>query len=681
MVEPRQLVTLSEWEAYKCVMSSNGFDIDSNDFPFVSLFYPKLSILFDDDKRQISYFKKYHISCTVIVVKPPEKDAQASVFCTIDVLKNSELLEDFFKIKKEFFNRLGIHYYVFTEDQSNQPHYFNGSDPLFMGSSVKLDSGSFNYWQFQSVSSFFLENISEYEEKFNIIHEPSLDMIMSIGMEDSEIVNKVNSEINRDGLGDPVNKNFFKNTSVDAVFCVDTPYGIPLFAIEYDGSTHKTNEQINKDKVKNLIFKESGIPLIRIKSDYLKPGTKLDFNWKVKCKINREVTRQLLRGQLNIENYASRMLRYLNNEADNIKRINQSASFNMITLIDKLDLFLSRRYGEIKILESDRDYYRKNSSIANYEDMEQYEHQKNECQEIEEGYKYGVPVKISKRTRSDAIAIDVRIELKDEAYKAVGGKIFGFILGPYKIDDATGCYQFDDLIERMLREEALRRLDEIFLSGDPSLIDKMHFYRISKTWINFEHRHNSQVRWWLRCDFFKSLMEQYSYGIAGIAYRDPRWDNPPCKIIEQRLRALQNPLLDVSSQQKDEIAQNLYRLNDLLAQDGAISPFVRAIKIKELEECRDLVRSLVSELVASNHDFSIFEILQNKDVLISVLEGAKERAKENKVRRLKETYKIICYKIKAQHDKEIEKIDRAYEIIKKRLLMTDVLADPAHSDE
>ena len=54
-------------------------------------------ILFDDDKRQISYFKKYHVSCTTIVVKPPEKNIPASVFCTIDVLKNSELSEDFLK--------------------------------------------------------------------------------------------------------------------------------------------------------------------------------------------------------------------------------------------------------------------------------------------------------------------------------------------------------------------------------------------------------------------------------------------------------------------------------------------------------------------------------------------------------------------------------------------------------
>jgi len=673
MAEPRQLVTLPEWEAYKCVMSSKGFEIDSNDFPFVSLFYPKLSILFDDDKRQISYFKKYHVSCTTIVVKPPEKNVPASVFCTIDVLKNSELSEDIFKIKREFFKRLGIHYYVFTEDQPNQLHYFNGSDPLFIGSIIKLDSGSFNYWQFQSIASFFVENISEYVEKFNIVHEPSLDMIMSIGIEDNKILNEINLYIDKMGLGDSVNNNFFKNTSVDAVFCVDMPYGIPLFAIEYDGSTHKTNKQINKDKVKDLIFEKAGIPLIRVKTDYLKPGSQ---DWEVKCKINREVTRQLLRAELNLKDYASRMLRYLNNEADNIKNINQSASFNMITLINKMNLFLSRRYNEIKRLKkTERDYYKDNPDFEEEHEQREREYQS----EIEEGSKYGVPVKISKATRSGAIIIDVKIEPKDEAYKSVGGKIFGFILGPYKIDDATGFYQFDSLIERMLREEALRRLDEIFLSGDPSLKDKMAFYRISKIWKNFEYKHNSRVRWWLGSFFFESLMEKYTTGITSISLNDFYYKNPPCKIIEQRLRGLQNPLLDVSIQQKDVVAQDLSRLKDLLAQDGAISLFVRAIKIKELEECRNLVRSLVSELVAPNHDFSIFEILQNKDVLISVLEGAKEKAKENEVRRLKETHKIICYRVKARHEKEIEKIDRAYKIIKKRLLIVDVLADPPDS--
>lgn len=672
MAEPRQLVTLPEWEAYKCVMSSNGFKIDSNDFPFVSLFYPKLSILFDDDKRQISYFKKYHVSCTTIVVKPPEKNIPASVFCTIDVLKNSELSEDFFKIKREFFKRLGIHYYVFTEDQPNQRHYFNGSDPLFIRSSIKLDSGPFNYWQFQSIASFFLENISEYTEKFNIVHEPSLDMIMSIGIEDNEILNKVNSDIDKMGLGDPVNNSFFKNTSVDAVFCVDMPYGIPLFAIEYDGSAHKINKQSNKDKVKNLVFEKARIPLIRVKTDYLKPGSQ---DWEVKCKINREVTHQLLRVQLNLKDYASRMLRYLNNEADNIKKTNQSAYFNIITLIRKMDLFLSRRYDEIKILESDKDYFRENSGIADHEDFEQHECQENERQEIEKGYKYGVPVKISKETRSGAIIIDLKIEPQDEAYKFVGGKQVGFIVGPYKVDDATGFYQFDSLIEKMLREEALRRLDEIFFSSDPSLAEKMHLYRLSETWRNFEHKHNGRVRWWLGRFFFESLMEKYSTGIIYIPFNSSLLglysESPPCKIIEQRLRVLQNPLLDVSIQQKNIVAQDLSKLKNLLAQDGAISLFVRAIKTNELVQCRSLVRSLVSELVASNHNFSIFEILQDKNVLIAILERAKEIAKKNEVKN---------YRTKAQQY-EIEKIDRAYEIIRKRLLMADVLADSAHSDE
>ena len=38
----------------------------------------------------------------------------------------------------------------------------------------------------------------------------------------------------------------------------------PLLAIEYDGPTHLSEAQIQRDKIKNLLCLESGLPLIRI---------------------------------------------------------------------------------------------------------------------------------------------------------------------------------------------------------------------------------------------------------------------------------------------------------------------------------------------------------------------------------------------------------------------------------
>lgn len=302
MSKPKQLVTLTEWEAYRYVMSSHGFEIDSKDFPFIPLFYPKLSVLFKEN-RKIEHDKQekiypYSIICTTIVTTLPKNNDPARVFCVIDVLKKEGFSKNLFRVKKNFFIQHKIPYYAFDENNSSKPNYFNNFNPCRKSSITFEENGqyrAFNYFQFQSITSFFLKNTSEKGEVFSIVHEPSLDMIMSV-LKDKDIIEKTNLEIE-----DPnyhVNKSYFSNTSVDTVLCVDMPYGIPLFAIEYDGDRTHYNEpkQIQKDRVKNLIFKKAEIPLLRVRSGFLKPT---DQDLELKYSINKEITRALLEVVLN----------------------------------------------------------------------------------------------------------------------------------------------------------------------------------------------------------------------------------------------------------------------------------------------------------------------------------------------------------------------------------------------
>lgn len=271
-------------------------------------------------------------------------------------------------------------------------------------------------------------------------------------------------------------------------------------------------------------------------------------------------------------------------------------------------------------------------------------------EKIEEGSEYGVPVKIlTKRNKSDAITIDVKIEPQDEAYKSVGGNKSGFILGPYKIDDVTGFHQFDGLIEKMLREEALQQLDEMFCSGTPSLKDKISFYNTSKDWKSFQDKHNSRVRWWLGEFFFESLIGKYSTEFDYILLS--LINKSPCYYIEMAIERLKNPLLAVACQQKNEVTQDLLRLNRLLNKDELLQPFIRMVKTKELAESRNLVRSLVSELANPKNDYSFFDILQNKDKLILFIEHSQDTAKENALKRLMKN-KVIDHRMQAIHDKE-----------------------------
>ena len=64
-------------------------------------------------------------------------------------------------------------------------------------------------------------------------------------------------------------QNFFANSSVDLCVIAKSDY-MPLVAFEIDGSSHLTEAQKKKDPLKDLIFEEAGVPLLRLEiSDQL----------------------------------------------------------------------------------------------------------------------------------------------------------------------------------------------------------------------------------------------------------------------------------------------------------------------------------------------------------------------------------------------------------------------------
>lgn len=76
-------------------------------------------------------------------------------------------------------------------------------------------------------------------------------------------------------------------------FVVTDSEFVPLFAVEFDGWRHRTEEQMTRDRKKDKLCRIFSLPLLRINSRYLEPcyrGTDL-LSWFAECFfVNRAFT-------------------------------------------------------------------------------------------------------------------------------------------------------------------------------------------------------------------------------------------------------------------------------------------------------------------------------------------------------------------------------------------------------
>lgn len=369
------------------------------------------------------------------------------------------------------------------------------------------------------------------------------------------------------------------------------------------------------------------------------------------------------------------MLRFLKNEAYKIEDINTSSSFNIKKLVEKLDSFLSRRYSEIDKIKEDRDFYQSVAdSVIPDCDPEPIEDKLKK--------KYGVPITIKTILNNkvpNIITIDVKIEADDETYRAVGGNIAGFKVGPYGVTDATGIFEFDHIIERILCEDAHRQLDNYFLDGNPSLKEKMDYYKLSKYWKFFEQKHNRRFRWLLGKKFYQCLIHTYNYSCYSYYSYSPFHGYSPLCEIEVSPKDLKHPYLRVPDEQKDEVARDLITLKQILSSKEESQPLFQIIKLGELEYSKNFVEAFASELYISTDDFSIFDVIKDKYTItiISVVESAKDKAinllnsrienlmNDDQHNKLNDDQQQRRYQYKKSIQKDIENVHRVVEKIKK----------------
>ncbi|BDT88525.1 DUF2726 domain-containing protein [Nocardia cyriacigeorgica] len=62
-------------------------------------------------------------------------------------------------------------------------------------------------------------------------------------------------------------KNFLWTSHVDFII-VDTSTNIPVLAVEYDGPSHTSASQVERDQIKDRLCRKSGLPVLRIDSSY-----------------------------------------------------------------------------------------------------------------------------------------------------------------------------------------------------------------------------------------------------------------------------------------------------------------------------------------------------------------------------------------------------------------------------
>ena len=484
-MKAKQLVTLHEWNAYQRVVEERGFRPEEHSV----LFYPKLSILIDDDRKVIN-FVGWKTRVTFLIARRPG-DGEVSVpRLACDVFDDAQQPDPRINQKSCFLRKLGVSYIV----------YYLKYDKLIKDDETSFDCEgqfamipkAFNFAQYQAIMSFDIGLLSS-GERFSIIHEPSLDMIVEMGGKSQKtLIEQINLKLKtcRGQMGrdiDEVRENFFQHTSVDGLFCVEVPHGIPLFAIEYDGSCHSTKK--GKDLAKNILFKQLGLPLIRVRSEFYRPNqSDIILKNVIHMRIAWHIQEELLKANVYIKMIAD----FLSNEAAKLGTESQAGS-NIKKLTEKMNAYLSKREiwheGRLKQV-NERAIQAEQLTKGNpwMDDLDQWIEWQRGIYEEDWKNRFGVPLEEGFVEEREGIRFVARIKAEPH-HRRAGVAVSQFSAGPYMVEDATGRFNLVPIVRDMLKHHVQRQLDEYFLSGSPSLKAKVAIANDAAAW---SHRRGGQ---------------------------------------------------------------------------------------------------------------------------------------------------------------------------------------------
>lgn len=100
-----------------------------------------------------------------------------------------------------------------------------------------------------SLKSFFPTELRKNRLKFKVFHEVALPAFIDFDLSTLTL---------------EIDINYALASRVDLLVTGEAPDYTPLLAIEFDGPDHRTHRGMNKDSKKDTIFREAGIPLLRI---------------------------------------------------------------------------------------------------------------------------------------------------------------------------------------------------------------------------------------------------------------------------------------------------------------------------------------------------------------------------------------------------------------------------------
>jgi hypothetical protein len=100
-----------------------------------------------------------------------------------------------------------------------------------------------------SLKNFFQAEWLKNRLKFRVFHEVALPAFIDFDLATPNL---------------EIDINFALASRVDLLVTGEAPDYIPLLAMEFDGPDHRTHRGIDKDSKKDAIFREAGIPLLRI---------------------------------------------------------------------------------------------------------------------------------------------------------------------------------------------------------------------------------------------------------------------------------------------------------------------------------------------------------------------------------------------------------------------------------
>lgn len=538
MAYVQQIVTSSEYKALQevrqALYSQKGCD------SLETLVYPKLSVLTreEDDVRP-----KWDWRVTFILAEKPGPNSNlrpaAIVWVkdnpTVFLNRNNKSIDEYII---NLCKRINADYFLFQVkdgaviliDHLDYYNAYGGTDT----------SKSLNFGQYVCTLSFCPDVKTQKGEELFVCHESSIDSFLDI-QEGPQIITHLNTQV-VDNL-DKIPINFFSTTSVDALVCLGMPNGIPLFGIEFDGKSHKDTYQKSKDKAKDLIFKYNRLPLLRVKSDVFNTW---DKNIDELCFINYQIGRSLTEGLLTDGNFIKLLVHFLITEGMRAGEETNNGS-NILTLAKRVEEFFERQNSSIKTLSK---------KAASWDDQfEGYFNptEENKLRIINEEKYLGIHVH-SVQHKWNSKGLTVTLEFAPNMIERTIMKISSFSFGPYNVVDATGSYDFSEMLYSCMEAVVRRKASESLNEGSPSIRDKLTDLQ-SLTYIQ-NMTHNQRVNHYSCNNYMANVINWVSSDSATTGQIQP----PPSPICGIKDIVLNN----LPDNERDALISDLNKIHDFL---------------------------------------------------------------------------------------------------------------------